>query len=168
MLDNLVVAPIKRLATLLLLGTILVCPGALWLVLFSPQLFAEISTVKLFLLSAAISTPVFALNGVIGMLAWMYINAAQLQARSKQNPDPKAIFTPEIIEYMYETGGSIGAVLSIIPLYVPLLMRVLFPAFSLQLAVVLVTLIQMGILSFFGVQFSKARRSRAEQTAPTT
>jgi hypothetical protein len=107
----------------------MVCPGSLWIFVFTRELFVTADVFKMFLLAAAASVPVFLLNILLGMV--IASGTAVVFTEGLENlikPTITAEEKPTLII-------SSGALLSLPPLYVPLLIRAFVDAFSVKIAI---------------------------------
>ncbi len=138
--------PLARLFILFLVFIVIICPGTLWLAVFKPELFNSTDTLRILLLSASISTPIFALNIIAGIGIWF---AEFIDVRREEEKKASGIedMTPYDPEGSVETGAGIGAIISLFPLYVPIIIRAFTNSLSLRIAVAIGVAIEVIVLA---------------------
>lgn len=153
MIAKLLDAPLVKLFLFLLVISVLSCPGLLGMIVFEPERFKDIETSKMIFLSAAISVPIFLINILVGIWFWF------MEFGDVRHPEDKKAsgvdMTPDDPEDTLEFAAFIGAGASLIPLYVPVVIRVFISSFSLRLAAL--TVIGLEIITAVGLLYAANR-----------
>jgi hypothetical protein len=132
MIAKILDAPLVKLFLFLLVISVLSCPGILGMLVFEPERFKEIETAKMLYLSAAISVPIFLINMLVGIWFWFMEFG---DVRHPEDIEASGVdMTPDNPEDTLEFAAFIGAAASLVPLYVPVLIRVFTSSFSLRMA----------------------------------
>ena len=118
--------------TFMLFCITIICPGIMFVFLFSRELFLETDTFKLILLSISITAPISLINSFLTML----IQEAQTDAETNEEVDENLQLTT-----------ILGNLISLPVIYIPLVVK-LFYDISLQFGVSIV--IGLEIAVFFG------------------
>lgn len=139
-----------RFILLTVLVACVLCPGFAFLFVFLPEIFAALDFTKLLMLALAITTPVYLLC-FLPAIFWVRLGTGGVSAEALMNQVPRD--TPNYAEVIrehkvdgrrrereqMELAMLLAALLSIVPLYLPLVIR-LFTEFEAKSAIVTVAI----------------------------